>query len=766
MDAFLADLRLTIFDDAKVGQNIPLIVARKGQLLNIDWKYSELEQSEIFHRLNNLWWLAYVFWTAGTATLLFIRPKNIQWKLLISFNYLTAIWLAAGGGPSHWHVLGSAIVLRSTLWLCLPVYLHLHWIFPRPLKHLPTMVWKTLYLLGAALALSEWFQVLPVSTYIGGFLLALVGSVSLVIAHVILQKDCRYDFGILLMIIVLIVIPPLVVTLLFLTGQPPSVFVQGGSLLAFPALPGAYFYIAFRSQFNSQKRGIKRVTTFFVSAVLMGIAMIAILVFADVRISLEGSTLAVGMVITTLMAIIAMLGFFPFLSLPALAGSTYSFGGNEGELEIRANRLLSLFLFTITAGTILTLGILIMNNLMDFSGKTPLIGILSAVLAGTITAVGYLPFQRFVDQHVLGIQLPPTHLVESYSARITTSLDKTKLIGLINNEVLPSLFIRQSTLVLCIDEHTISPIYATRVEKHQIPKDIDISALLSQAGKYRPILTSSDSRQDYPWIRLILPIEVSGDLIGLWLLGHHDPDDYYTPEEISVLQTIANLTAIALVNIEQAERIRSLYQANIERHEQERISLSKDLHDDVLTRLAVLSMKVDQKNAPDFDENYKMLIASLRQMISGLRPAMLDYGLVPALDELVEELTAKSGNDINVQIEITSSGNRYDPMAEAHLYRIVQQACENALRHAQAEAIRIHGCCEPEGVHLIIEDDGIGFSNPDIDFNQLLANNHYGIAGMYERAEIIGAELAFDSAPDRGTRVRINWNSDVLGQKV
>jgi signal transduction histidine kinase len=452
---------------------------------------------------------------------------------------------------------------------------------------------------------------------------------------------------------------------------------------------------------------------------------------------------------------------FPFLSLPALAGSTYVVSSNADGMEIRANRLLSFYLFTVIVGTVLTLGIIFADRLIDFPGKTILIGATVMLLAGSITAIGFSAFQRFVDRRILGIQLPPSHLLETYSERITTSLDKASLVRLITDEVLPSLFIRQSALVRLEDDKRISAYYFSGVEDHLLPKDVDTPFLLSQAREFRSRSSPSNDEQPLSWIRVILPLKVGGDLLGFWLLGRRDPDDYYAPAEISVLQTVTNQTAIALVNIEQAQRLHTLYQANVERHEQERANLARDLHDDVLNQLAVLSMRVDQKTMPDFAEDFQTVTALLRQMISGLRPAMLNYGLVPALEELVDELSARTESDVGIQADVISLGARYDPGIETHLYRIVQQSSENALRHAQASSVRIHGSCDSEGVQLIIEDDGIGFADLNqLDSNQLVADKHYGITGMFERAEIIGAEIRFDSTPGEGTKISISWRTE------
>jgi len=86
-------------------------------------------------------------------------------------------------------------------------------------------------------------------------------------------------------------------------------------------------------------------------------------------------------------------------------------------------------------------------------------------------------------------------------------------------------------------------------------------------------------------------------------------------------------------------------------------------------------------------------------------------------------------------------------------------ACQNALQHAKAKAIRITGSLEPEQAELVVEDDGVGFAvREHLDLVGLLANKHFGLAGMHERAALIGAKMAIESVPGRGTRVRVIWN--------
>ena len=520
------------------------------------------------------------------------------------------------------------------------IYVHFHWVFPRKFGRLPKLFWWSFYTAGFGLAIAEWLELFPSSTYFTGFAFAIVISILLLLAHLIFQKEYRRDVGVLGLAVGLILLPSLVFSLVSLLGIEAPAF-SGGSFLAFPALPGAYFLIAYRRQFQELDQRLKRLTRIYLAIIIGGTLLITLLMLANISGNLTGSTLGIGIVVTLIAAISAITGFSPFLALPALTGERISLKVGSGDLEIRANRLLSLYLFAILVGLPLTLGIIIADSLWDFPGEIAIIGISAALVGSLLTAVGFTPFQRFVDRRILGIQLPPEELIQSYSDRITTRLDKTSLVHLLQDDLLPSLLVRRSVL-LQMSETGVKPFASLGLGDEQIPKKADIPALASQAGKLLGF--DPEAPETLAWVRLALPLEIGGNMIGLWLFGSRDPDDFYALEEIELLKTLANQTAIALVNIKQAERLHILYQSNIDWHEEERNALARELHDDVLGQLAVLSTQSDAVSSPEFQESYQLVSNRLRQIVSNLRPAMLQYGLYLALDELTDELPKRFSN--------------------------------------------------------------------------------------------------------------------------
>jgi signal transduction histidine kinase len=168
-----------------------------------------------------------------------------------------------------------------------------------------------------------------------------------------------------------------------------------------------------------------------------------------------------------------------------------------------------------------------------------------------------------------------------------------------------------------------------------------------------------------------------------------------------------------------------------------------------------------QDAAPATLAAYDQATERIRDIINGLRPAMLNYGLAPALETLAEELNDRLPNGPRISIDLEQSDARYEAHTELYLFRIAQQACENAVHHADCRTIRISGTLDEAECSLSVHDDGKGFTTGQrIDLPGLLADKHFGLAGMYERAELIGAGLEIHSRPGEGCLVSVTWQKN------
>ncbi len=115
----------------ETGEQVPIVFMRDGVVQQTTWEVLGPTGEARFVRLVGV--LIFLpFWLAGTVVLFFLRPRNTLWRVLIAFNYLTAIWIASGI-PSVYRIGGSALVLRMATWMMIPVYLHLHLLAPNPL---------------------------------------------------------------------------------------------------------------------------------------------------------------------------------------------------------------------------------------------------------------------------------------------------------------------------------------------------------------------------------------------------------------------------------------------------------------------------------------------------------------------------------------------------------------------------------------------------------------------------------------------------------
>jgi signal transduction histidine kinase len=261
------------------------------------------------------------------------------------------------------------------------------------------------------------------------------------------------------------------------------------------------------------------------------------------------------------------------------------------------------------------------------------------------------------------------------------------------------------------------------------------------------------------WVRLMLPLKLGDDLLGYWLFGRRDPDDIYSQVEIPILQSLADQTAITLSNIIKTERLRVAYKEDIDRFEEERSRFALELHDNILNELAAIWMKLDDRSlTPAFQIAYNEVIKHLRDIVRDLKPAILTYGLERAVQRLADNLMEQSGDKVRITVHFETDESSYPEDAERHIFRIMQEACANALRHAKPTEITITGKLTSQVINIEVQDNGIGFDlHEKLNLNTLELNRHFGLKGIFERAELVGADVKIESVLTKGTRVEVRW---------
>lgn len=191
----------------------------------------------------------------------------------------------------------------------------------------------------------------------------------------------------------------------------------------------------------------------------------------------------------------------------------------------------------------------------------------------------------------------------------------------------------------------------------------------------------------------------------------------------------------------------------------ERQLIAYEIHDGLAQQLAGAIMQLQafehlqdtkpQEAREAFDAGLIMLRQShmeARRLITGVRPPILDeQGVVAAVAHLVNEERSKKGPEISFQAKVEF--DRLTPILENAIYRITQEALTNACRHSHAEKIHVELVQCGDHIRIEVRDRGVGFTLEDV------GESRFGLAGIKERAKLLGGVVQIDAAPDRGTQL-------------
>jgi signal transduction histidine kinase len=253
-----------------------------------------------------------------------------------------------------------------------------------------------------------------------------------------------------------------------------------------------------------------------------------------------------------------------------------------------------------------------------------------------------------------------------------------------------------------------------------------------------------------------VPIVAKREVIGAFYLSNKRGASEFTDEDKNVIERLAAHAAIAVENARLYERSRELSIV------EERNRLARDLHDSVTQTLFSLSLtaesaltlaETDPAQAKEQMLQVRMLateaLQEMRSLIFELRPAELEAdGLVATLRKRVEVLCRVYHREIDFDVR---GERRLDPRIEKQVFRIVQEALYNALKHSGAERVGVEITMVNGRVSASIRDDGAGF-DPDA---ARLRSGRLGLTSMQERAHALGATLEIRSRPGEGTVVDV-----------
>lgn len=260
-------------------------------------------------------------------------------------------------------------------------------------------------------------------------------------------------------------------------------------------------------------------------------------------------------------------------------------------------------------------------------------------------------------------------------------------------------------------------------------------------------------------LRATLAVLITVNLIQVIQIAEKERD--------SILLSAQQARMEALERLRVESEAREIMRKELLRHtviaqEDERARVARELHDETAQLLTALSLslatlKSSLKRTPQISDTIDQLQSLNKQMSQGiyrlvhdLRPAQLDdLGLVPALQFLAEQEKRRAG--IQVNLEIGGEARRLEPLVETVIFRIAQEAITNVGRHASIDSATIRLEFGFGNAILEIKDEGVGF-DPSLE---QIPPHGWGLAGMRERAESVSGQISIDSAPGRGTCIRV-----------
>ena len=254
---------------------------------------------------------------------------------------------------------------------------------------------------------------------------------------------------------------------------------------------------------------------------------------------------------------------------------------------------------------------------------------------------------------------------------------------------------------------------------------------------------------------LYVPLVARGH--GLGVIAVHDKltaNGRFTDGDLRLAEIFAGRAAVALALSERVARdtVRRVVAAQ----EEERRRLALELHDEtgqaltsILLGLKAIGGAETKEDAQRAEADVRGLVVQalqdVRALAVELRPSALDdFGLGPAVERLAQTFGERSGISTTVE---THLDDRLPPELETTLYRVVQEALSNVVKHAGAERVSIVLAQRGSGVAATIDDDGQGFDE------SLIRPDALGLTGMRERLALVGGTLEIESAPGSGTTV-------------
>ena len=387
---------------------------------------------------------------------------------------------------------------------------------------------------------------------------------------------------------------------------------------------------------------------------------------------------------------------------------------------------------------------------------------LALVLALFNRGRGWWRKRRFGDPVNHGL------LLVEYGRKMTGIQSQQTLEALLTGEFPLELSIQRAALLLP-DEHQLVPVGKDEFYlpiSHAAVRWVASGGEAQRADRGQLLKLIQQGRTDLTWTQVWVPLMRGTRLRGMWLLGQRQEKMRYSSEDLRCLTSIAREAAAAIEAMTFAEQerqtaleMRALYRQLVTAREGERGRLTRELHDGILQDLCAVTrdLRALETQSESSEPSYEPLVIrssetvkALRAICNDLRPPLLQQDLITALKGLVQELDSRSYAPVHIETQVDDL-QLEDEVALA-VFRITQEALNNAIQHADASEIAVRLTQYPDRLRLTVTDDGKGITG-SVESSRFVARGHFGLAGMRERAAMVGGKLDLQTAVDYGTVV-------------
>ncbi|MFP4436908.1 MAG: ATP-binding protein [Chloroflexaceae bacterium] len=493
--------------------------------------------------------------------------------------------------------------------------------------------------------------------------------------------------------------------------------------------------------------------------------------------------------------VISYFGTFPFLVLLPISYAYVVLHDNLGWIDRLINH--SVVYGILSAGWIgiYTLVYGILNHLF------PLLSFWNYALIGSglaiLVAVLFVPIrsrvQHRVDYLFYGGWYDYRSIVQAVSAELIQTRDSDHMVGQLL-DAMQAMHFRSAVCFWADGQWLVGKgCYGTELTSFvtlHLPADGALACMLRvtpnlyrQADLYATLNDSLLVAAEHTLLsasqaQLWLPLVRNGKLHGLLVLGDRRGGDFLVHEDQAILVTLVQQAAVAAENmwlvaglrdqLQQVEQMRDelieVKQRLVESREAERLRLAQDLHDGPLQDIYSISFcigalqrepgyQVSCMTLQQVETTLQNATHTLRTICGELRPSVLvPFGLEKAIRSHLDSVRTIHST-LHIDCDLMSDGQILPTMTRLALFRVYQEALQNAVRHAQARwaLVRLH--LDDQEVVLEVRDDGCGFRVP-ARWIDLARQGHLGLLGAAERMEAVGGRFIVNSAPGAGTVVQ------------